>query len=45
VVGHRPCGVVARWWSGPGNAVLLDQVACSILISINPSESTDSAKP
>ncbi len=45
VVGHRPCGVVARWWSGPGNAVLLDQVACSILISINPSDPADSAKP
>lgn len=36
VVGHRPCGRIARWWSGPGNAQLLDRVACSILVSIDP---------
>lgn len=35
VVGHRPCGRIARWWSGPGNALLLDRVACSILVSID----------
>jgi nucleotide-binding universal stress UspA family protein len=40
VVGHRPCGRIARWWSGSGNAQLLDRVACSILVSIDttPSE-------
>jgi nucleotide-binding universal stress UspA family protein len=36
VVGYRPCGVMARWWSGPGNEQLLDLVTCSILVSIDP---------
>jgi nucleotide-binding universal stress UspA family protein len=36
VVGHRPCGVLARWWNGPGNAQLLDHVSCCILVSIDP---------
>ena len=34
VVGYRPTGMVKRWWSGAGNARLLDHVACSILVSI-----------
>jgi len=38
VVGYRPCGVMARWWTGPGNAQLLDMVDCSILVSIDPSD-------
>jgi nucleotide-binding universal stress UspA family protein len=38
VIGHRPCGVVERWWAGPGNAQLLDHIACSILVSIDPSD-------
>ena len=38
VVGHRPCGAIARWWAGPGNAQLLDRVDCSILVSIDPAE-------
>jgi nucleotide-binding universal stress UspA family protein len=38
VIGHRPCGVMARWWAGPGNAQLLDLVDCSILVSIDPTE-------
>ena len=36
VIGHRPCGALERWWAGPGNAQLLDRVACSILVSIEP---------
>jgi nucleotide-binding universal stress UspA family protein len=36
VIGHRPCGPVARWWAGPGNAQLLDRVTCNILVSIDP---------
>jgi nucleotide-binding universal stress UspA family protein len=36
VVGHRPCGPIARWWSGPSSAQLLDRVDCSILVSIDP---------
>jgi nucleotide-binding universal stress UspA family protein len=43
VVGHRPCGPIARWWSGPGNAQLLDRVACSILVSIDTSASKGQA--
>jgi hypothetical protein len=39
VVGHRPCGPIARWWAGPGNSQLLDRVDCSILVSIDPAES------
>ena len=45
VVGHRPCGVVARWWAGPGNAQLLDHVACSVLISIDPTGSAATTTP
>lgn len=40
VIGHKPCGVVERWWAGPGNAQLLDHIACSILVSIDPGEAT-----
>jgi nucleotide-binding universal stress UspA family protein len=45
VVGHRPCGRIARWWSGPGNAQLLDRVACSILVSIDTTTSESEAQP
>jgi nucleotide-binding universal stress UspA family protein len=38
VVGHKPCGPIARWWAGPGNAQLLDRVDCSILVSIDAAE-------
>jgi nucleotide-binding universal stress UspA family protein len=36
VVGHKPCGVLARWWNGPGNGLLLDRVKCSVLVAIAP---------
>lgn len=42
VVGHKPCGPIARWWSGPGNAQLLDRVDCSILVAIDPEENPKS---
>jgi nucleotide-binding universal stress UspA family protein len=45
VVGHRPAGMLARWWAGPGNAQLLDLVECSILVSIDPSVSGETATP
>lgn len=45
VVGHRPCGRIARWWSGPGSAQLLDRVACSILVAIDTSASDADAQP
>jgi nucleotide-binding universal stress UspA family protein len=38
VIGHRPSGVLARWWTGPGNAQLLDLVTCSILVSIDQTD-------
>jgi nucleotide-binding universal stress UspA family protein len=43
VIGHRPCGALQRWWTGPGNAQLLDLVDCSILVSIDSTDSTDPA--
>lgn len=39
VIGHRPCGVMERWWTGPGNAQLLDLVDCSILVSVDTTDS------
>jgi nucleotide-binding universal stress UspA family protein len=36
VIGHRPSVGIARWWAGPGNTQLLDLVACSVLVSIEP---------
>ena len=39
VIGHRPRVGMARWWAGPGNTQLLDLVNCSVLVSIDPSES------
>jgi nucleotide-binding universal stress UspA family protein len=38
IIGHRPCGVVERWWAGPGNGQLLDYIDCSILVSIDPTD-------
>jgi len=43
VVGHKPCGVLARWWAGPGNGLLLDRVSCSVLVAIAPSDEPDEA--
>lgn len=45
VVGHRPCGRITRWWSGPGNAQLLDRVACSILVSIDTTAADSDTPP
>jgi nucleotide-binding universal stress UspA family protein len=44
VVGYRPCGLMERWWAGPGNEQLLDLVNCSILVSIDRIGSTGTAK-
>ena len=38
VVGHRPRGTLARWWSGSVGASLLDQIGCSLLIAQPQSE-------
>jgi len=45
VVGHRPCGKLARWWNGPGNGLLLDKVACSVLVSIDPTDGKSEPPP
>ena len=45
VIGHRPCGILARWWAGPGNAQLLDRIACSILIAVTPADQDAPAAP
>jgi len=38
VIGHRPRGRLARWWSESPQPVLLNRVACSILIATNSEE-------
>ncbi len=38
VVGHRPCGLLKRWWAGQGHGLLLDKVSCSILVTIDAAE-------
>jgi nucleotide-binding universal stress UspA family protein len=35
VIGHRPRGRLARWWSESPQPQLLDRVACSILVAMN----------
>lgn len=32
VLGHRRQSLIERWWSGPDNSYLADQLGCSILI-------------
>jgi nucleotide-binding universal stress UspA family protein len=38
VIGHRPRGRLARWWSESPQPVLLNRVACSMLIAMNSDE-------
>jgi len=35
VIGHRPRGRLARWWSESSQPSLLNHVACSILVAMN----------
>ncbi len=39
VVGHRPRGRLARWWSESGEATLLERVSCSVLAAVPPAPS------
>jgi nucleotide-binding universal stress UspA family protein len=39
VVGHRPRGRLARWWSGSQEQTLLNLVSCSILVATRPEQS------
>lgn len=38
VVGHKTRGTLARWWAGPSETRLLDLVPCSVLVSIDPTD-------
>lgn len=38
VVGHRPKGRLARWWSGSLGASLLTDAPCSLLIAVEEGE-------
>jgi nucleotide-binding universal stress UspA family protein len=35
VVGYRRQSVLARWWSGPSGAYLIDHIHCSLLVGRN----------
>jgi nucleotide-binding universal stress UspA family protein len=35
VVGYRKQNALARWWSGPSGAYLIDHVSCSVLVGRN----------
>lgn len=39
VVGHRPRGRLARWWSTSQQQTLLNLVSCSILVAMMPERS------
>jgi nucleotide-binding universal stress UspA family protein len=41
VVGHRPRGRLARWWSDSAQHSLLDLVSCSLLVSMSSAESDE----
>jgi nucleotide-binding universal stress UspA family protein len=38
VVGHRPRGRLARWWTESDEQTLLDFLSCSILVAMNTEE-------
>jgi len=38
VVGHKRCGLLARWWAGQGHGLLLDKVSCSVLVAVDTGE-------
>jgi nucleotide-binding universal stress UspA family protein len=42
VMGHRPLGRIARWWSDSPQPQLLDRIPCSILVAMNAEEPTAS---
>jgi nucleotide-binding universal stress UspA family protein len=41
VMGHRPRGRLARWWSESPQHTLLDRVSCSILIAMNTDKAAE----
>jgi nucleotide-binding universal stress UspA family protein len=38
VIGHRPRGHFARWWSDSPHPALIHRVSCSILVAMNADE-------
>ena len=38
VMGHRPLGRIARWWSDSPQPLLLDKIPCSVLVAMNSEE-------
>jgi nucleotide-binding universal stress UspA family protein len=44
VVGHRPHGPLARWWSTPTCVSLLDIVGCSVLVCRHEADAVAEAK-
>jgi nucleotide-binding universal stress UspA family protein len=41
VVGHRRSSRIARWWSGATDRLLLDRVACSVLVATGSKDESD----
>lgn len=41
VVGHRRTRGLARWWGGKADGLLLDKVACSVLVTMGPEAGSD----
>lgn len=35
VVGHHRSGLLARWWTGQDDGLLLDRVSCSVLVAMD----------
>lgn len=35
VIGHRPEGFFARWWTGDNHALLLNRVSCGVLFEVS----------
>lgn len=35
VIGHRPQGFFAHWWTGENHASLLDRVSCGVLFEVS----------
>jgi nucleotide-binding universal stress UspA family protein len=38
ILGHKPRGALARWWSESDEATLLERVNCSILVAMAPGD-------
>jgi len=41
VLGHKPRGSLARWWSSSDEESLLERVSCSILVAVSEDDGDD----